>query len=232
MNDPIRVDLLASDDRLLDAVAARSYAGSDPLATMLLTYARACDSPAPATRPAAGRRRIRRAVISGFASMSLLVSGVSAAAAVSDRLPQPVIEWATEHAPWWARLAILTDPNLPPVGDGQGLASMPSATVPTTRPGAASTTAQTGPTDPTEPDQGGASAEAAGGPTPDKRQADPAVTSPAATPTGPATPTAAADKEANGNLGKSTSAPGRTAAPGEGKGGASGQPSVQANGGR
>ena len=56
MTEPIRVDALASDDRLLDMLATRTYDGADPLGSMLLSFAHACDNPSPAVHARSKRR--------------------------------------------------------------------------------------------------------------------------------------------------------------------------------
>lgn len=101
MTDPIRFDALASDDRLLDQLASRCYDGADPVGLMLLSFAQACDRPAPAARVRSGRRSARRVVISALVTATFVASGAGMAAAVSDNLSDgPPSRWASEIRQW------------------------------------------------------------------------------------------------------------------------------------
>ena len=104
MTEPIRLDALAADDRLLNDVGGRRYAGSDPLGSLLLTFAQACDDPAPARRPVGNRRSTRRVVISTVATAAFLASGAGGAAAVTHHVPDGGDGWAARVERWWTSL--------------------------------------------------------------------------------------------------------------------------------
>jgi hypothetical protein len=114
MTTPIRVDRLAADDALLDALGGRRYAGDDPVALLLGSFATACDAPIGCvTRPGARRRRV---LWSTFATGLFLVSGISVSAAVSANLPT-----ADEAVARGARA------SAPRLDEGQTSFSAPSA---------------------------------------------------------------------------------------------------------
>lgn len=113
MTEPLRIDALGADDRLLDALASRCYDGNDPLGGLLLSFAQACDKPSPTSLP---RRRhsARRVVVSTFATAVFLASGASVAAAVTDHLPNGDGGWASSVEQWWNALPGLSGDQ----GDG------------------------------------------------------------------------------------------------------------------
>ena len=104
MTEPIRVDELASDDRMLDMVASRTYDGADPLASMLLSFARACDNPSPSAATRAKRRSGGRFAFGTLTTAAMLVSGAGVAAAVTDHVPDGVASWTAEISTWWGGL--------------------------------------------------------------------------------------------------------------------------------
>lgn len=111
MTEPLRIDELGADDRLLDALAARTYDGADPIGGLLLSFARACDKPSP-TALTRKRRSGRRIVVSTFATAVFLASGASVAAAVSGYEPDRDDAWASSIEQWWS--------TLPGLSGGQG----------------------------------------------------------------------------------------------------------------
>lgn len=111
MTEPLRIDAMGADDRLLDALASRTYDGTDPIGALLLSFAQACDKPSPTIVP---RRRHsgRRIVVSTFATTVFLASGASVAAAVTDHLPDGNGGWTSSVQRWWNAL--------PGLSGGQG----------------------------------------------------------------------------------------------------------------
>lgn len=114
MTEPIRVDALASDDRLLDMLATRTYDGADPLGSMLLSFAHACDNPSPAVHTRSKRRSSGRVALSSFVTAALLVSGAGVAAAVTDHLPDGVAGWSAGINEWWGSLPGLSSDHAAP----------------------------------------------------------------------------------------------------------------------
>lgn len=82
MNDPSPLSDLIADDLLLDRLAARVDAGSDPLAGLLGALAAQADTPLPLRT---GRRRIgnRHRYLGAFAALAVAASGAGVAAAVT-----------------------------------------------------------------------------------------------------------------------------------------------------
>ncbi|MGO4600994.1 hypothetical protein [Terrabacter sp. 2YAF2] len=82
MNDPSPLSDLIADDLLLDRLAARVDAGSDPLAGLLGALAAQADMPLPLST---GRRRIgnKHRYLGAFAALAVAASGAGVAAAVT-----------------------------------------------------------------------------------------------------------------------------------------------------
>lgn len=91
MTHPLRVDQLAADALLLDDLAARRYAGHDPLGRALAALAVAVDAP---IGPSSRSRHRRRIGWSTLATGFFLASGIGVAAAVSGTLPSVDESWA------------------------------------------------------------------------------------------------------------------------------------------
>ena len=223
MTEPIRVDALASDDRLLDLLATRRYDGTDPVGSMLLSFAHACDNPSPAVRPRSLRRSGGRVALSTFATTALLVSGAGVAAAVTDRLPDGVAQWTAGIHDWWSGLPGISGQHGAAnevLADGSGPSGVKTAqAAPAATAAKASTAAVVhAPSGeaaiPVVPTGSAASS------TEHPLLAIPSASTPAEATPGPTTPTVI-DQDAPG---KSGSAPGRTVAPPDRTGGSPNTP--------